>query len=177
MKRSTRRLLVEELDKISSELILDYHDESKFSSWEEYTLVKQKIIRWSIINAHTYIDSLLTLLLTKIIFKRKTNNLKKIMDSNTVIKYTNLYLTREIDFQKKIIGLDKICWLNKVIYKKLLDINEIRNILAHSYNFDISRKHYGNKVLEYNNNDIMSYDGISLFMSDINDIISYLENI
>lgn len=179
MRKNKRQKIIEELDLISEELLVDYHNPSHFNSEDEYLLVKQKIIRGAIINAHAYLDHLLTLHINKIVFNKRAKNLKKIMDRNDVIKNTNLYLIREIDFEKKRKWLNKIIsgWMRKDIYKRLEDINGIRNIIAHSYNFDIRKDDYWNKTLPYKGNDIMSYDGISTFMADIGDVSTYLENL
>lgn len=67
--------------------------------------------------------------------------------------------------------------MKRDMYKRLEDINKIRNILAHSYSFDLHKDNYGNNILDYNGNDIMSYEGISLFMTDVVDCIIYLENL
>lgn len=178
MNRQDRRKLIKELDDISKTLIINYKDENTFLTKEHFQRAKEKIIRWAIINAHAYIDYLITLKINNIIFKRKSKNLKKILESNELIKKINHGLIYEITFIKRAELIKNITPLKDSLFKKITKINNIRNNIAHLYTFDISskEKQYWNKILKYENNDIMSNDWITIFMRDVDDIIDNISN-
>lgn len=159
-------------------LDLDYWNEKKFKSEERFTIAKENVIRWYTILNHTYIEYLMIGYITRKFFKyKKKISIENMIKKNKNTKTFNQNILENLSFIKKKELLLELKKIPKDIIEKIEKINTLRNKLAHLFSFEIWKKQKWSSIIKYNNYDIMTINGISLFTKEVDDVIDYLERI
>lgn len=174
METIQREWLNADIKRLMFNLELDYRNQDKFSSDDDFSYAKEKLISGHIIQTHTYIEYLIVLWINNYFNEIDSSDelIQKIVEDEK-IKTFNHHLLEELSFKRKLDLWRAIHLFTDDIYNKISRINTLRNKVAHNFVFELSKKSWWSWI-EYLWEEL-TWDWILLFINESDEVIDFLE--
>lgn len=151
---------------------LDYWENIKNRKFPSLIFDQQRrIIKSVVLNSYLEIDNIFDMLISNYFFhhfRNSSEEVEKITKSEEFTIFQSCILG-ELFYLKKFNIVQKFINIPKKIKSNIIKINDLRNVLTHSY---IPEKFYSDRII-YNGKLIFSAEGVKLFDSDVSDISKY----
>ena len=179
LTRAERRLL-SEIEEIASAVSMDFWNIEKNydpkSREDRLTLMKNTFVRSDVILKYTLIDEYLTDIICDYYFHRP---------KKSEIGYRQLWRTKhfkifvhflmdETFLLKKLATVEAITKVPTNVSKAIKRINDVRNVLAHSFFPENRRRYMPDKKVLYKGEDLFTIKGVELFQDDYEIAENYL---